>query len=476
LDVCVTYDVFNSISPSLDETTDRTYTFSRALQGPVLDMRIRGVLVDQTRRSEVIDKLFETGEVLELQLNRLIFDGLGRATFNWRSHTDLADLFYHDLGIKPIIYQGRPTTNRAARDKLINYPFATMLVKLINTLTELGDKISVLRTAVDPDGRIRTSYNIAGTSTGRFSSSLSEFGTGGNLQNVEESLRSIFIADPGWKFAKCDAKSGESYAVGAIEWNLFNDPRFLDACESGDIHTAVARLMWPTLPWTGDLLKDKALAEEPFYRNHSRRFLCKRIGHGSNYFGKPPTLAAQTGLDIDVIEAFQPEYFRAFPAHRRWHEHVDATLRRTGCLTTLTGRRRWFFGRRNDPSTFREAVAYDPQGSLADIVNAAMLKLWRMGICLIVMHDHDALTFMYKEEDEERIIPILMANLVVPIQLSNSRMLRIPYDCEVGWNKGHYDPVCNPDGLMTYNGPDTRKRQPIRNFLDAIISKRISKA
>ena len=97
------------------------------------------------------------------------------------------------------------------------------MVKHINLLTELGDKISVLKTAIDDDGRIRTSYNIAGTSTGRFSSSISEFGTGGNLQNVEESLRSIFIADAGYKFAKCDAKSGESFCVGAIEWNLFKD-------------------------------------------------------------------------------------------------------------------------------------------------------------------------------------------------------------------------------------------------------------
>ena len=111
--------------------------------------------------------------------------------------------------------------DRGAREKLEIYPIAEQLVKHINLLTELGDKISVLKTAIDDDGRIRTSYNIAGTSTGRFSSSISEFGTGGNLQNVEESLRSIFIADAGYKFCKADAKSGESFCVGAIEWNLF---------------------------------------------------------------------------------------------------------------------------------------------------------------------------------------------------------------------------------------------------------------
>jgi len=60
---------------------------------------------------------------------------------------------------------------------------------------DLQKKIDILKTEIDKDGRIRTSYNIAGTNTGRLSSSFSEFGTGTNLQNIEESLRSMFVAD-----------------------------------------------------------------------------------------------------------------------------------------------------------------------------------------------------------------------------------------------------------------------------------------
>src|SRR5215467_12315958 len=96
-----------------------------------------------------------------------------------------------------------------------------------------------LKTEIDHDGRMRTSYNIAGTNSGRFSSSLSEFGTGGNLQNIEEGLRSVFIADDGMKLANFDAEQGESRIVGAIEWCLFHDGKYLDVCESEDIHTIV---------------------------------------------------------------------------------------------------------------------------------------------------------------------------------------------------------------------------------------------
>ena len=475
LDCLVTQDVYNSISPQLDEHTSATYAFSKALQGPTLEMRIRGVLVNQARRMEVIDQLFEQSEILEHNLNKIVLDGCGLATFNWRSNPDLQNLFYRVLGLKPITRQGKPTTDIKAREKLGQQPIATQIVKHINTLSELGDKISVLRTANDPDGRIRTSYNIAGTSTGRFSSSLSEFGTGGNLQNVEESLRSVFIADAGFKFAKCDAKSGESYCVGAVEWNRFGDSAYLDAVESGDVHTAVARIVWPQLGWANDLRSDKALAEQPFYRNHSYRFMCKKLGHGSNYNGQPHTLAEQANLDEPIVAEFQRKYFTAFPAHRRWQADVDDRLRKLGHLVSLTGRKRWFFGRRSDPSTLREAIAYDPQCSLADIVNRAMLSIWRQRLALIVMHDHDALTFMYREADEDRLIPILLDALVVPVPLANGRVLRIPYDVEVGWNKGHVS-SSNPDGLQPWTGHDSRKRQPMKGLLDSIVQKRISKA
>lgn len=471
LDVGVTADVLANLLPQLDETAQRTYEFSKALQGPVLEMRLRGCLVDQARKMEVIDEFWEQSEVLESNLSRIVSEGVGMPMFNWRSPKDLRELFYSQLGLPAIRKGSVPTVDRGAREKLAAYPIAHQLIKHINVLTELGDKISVLRTNIDPDGRIRTSYNIAGTSTGRFSSSLSEFGTGGNLQNIEESLRSIFVADPGHKLAKFDAKSGESFVVGAIEWNLFGDPRYLRACESGDPHTAVARLCWPKLGWSGDLKLDKDIAKQRFYRHLSYRDACKRIGHGSNYLGGAEEISNETRVPIDIVRGFQRVYFETFPSHRAWHSHVDATLRKTGTLTTLTGRRRRFFKRRNDPKTLKEAIAFDPQGSLADIVNGAMLKVWRQGLAIVMFQDHDAITFMYPEADEPRIIPLLQSNLITPIPLASGRMLTIPYDCEVGWNKGKYNASTNPDGLIEWTGHDSRRRTPQVSLMDRVFHK-----
>ena len=465
LDCCLTLEIHQAIVGQLDVHTAKTYAFSKALQGPVLEMRLRGILIDTARKAEVIEEYYEKLDLLEANLDRIVLDGVGLAVFNWRSNAHLKELFYDRLQIPPIKSKGKISVDINALEKLEAYIIARPIVRHIIAMRELGKKISVLRTVIDPDNRIRTSYNIAGTNTGRFSSSMSEFGTGGNLQNVEESLRSIFIADPGMKFAKFDAKSGESFVVGAIEWNLFNDDKYLTACESGDPHTAVARICWPELPWTGDLKRDKDIAESPFYRHYTYRFMCKKLGHGSNYGGQPFTLATQAKLPIGVVKEFQPVYFANFPAHRQWQGWVETELRTKGYLISLTGRKRWFMGRRNDADTLRGAIAYDPQCSLAEIVNQGMINVWRARDAVLVMQDHDAITVMYPEEREDEVVPKIMTQLALEIPLARGRTLAIPYDCKTGWNRGDWSPS-NPMGLKDFTGHDPRVREKALSLLD----------
>jgi len=467
LDCCVTAEVLDQLLPQLDNHTTATYNFSKELQGPILEMRLRGVLIDSARKAEVIDEYFWTMERLDAQLQRLVGEGFGLWDFNWRPNSkDLPKLFYDIMQIPAIRKGGRPTCDRAALEKLEGYFIATQVVKHIILLRDLMKKVSMLKTEIDPDGRMRTSYNIAGTTTGRLSSSFSEFGTGTNLQNIEESLRSVFIADPGMKMAYLDAEQGESRVVGAIEGNLFGDWSYLDACESGDLHTNVAKLVWPNLGWVGVLATDRVLAEKPYYRHYDRRFMCKKIGHGTNYGGKPRTLAGQAKVELSLIEDFQPKYFRAFPAHLRWHAWVERQLREFGYLVTLTGRKRWFFGRRNDDSTLREAIAYDPQGSLADILDRGMLEVWRRRACVLLMQIHDAILVQYPEEREDEIIPLVRSQLEVRISLEGDRQFIIPYGVQTGWNWGKYDAKDNPDGLKTWTPGDKRRRTPEVPLLD----------
>src|SRR5215510_9286792 len=466
LDACVTHEVFQVLEPKLTNQTSSTYEFSKELQGPVLEMRLRGVKVDLAKRAQVTEHYYNLLDQMEGNLERIVRESTDFIGFNWRSPPCLRRLFYDIFRIPEIrTKEGRPTVNRTALEKMEVYTIAYPIIQLMKEMRDLAKRVSVLKAGVDQDGRIRTSYNIAGTTTGRFSSSFSEFGTGGNLQNIEEFLRQMFIADPGMKMANFDAEQGESRVVGAIEWNLFKLGAYLDACESGDLHTTVARLCWPGLPWTNRMADDRAIAEQPYYRHYSYRFMCKKLGHGSNYGGREETLAAETKVDIKVIYDFRPKYMRAFPAHTYWHNWVEEQIRAHQRLVNLAGRQRIFFGRPDDQKVVREAIAFDPQGTLSDIVKRGMLNVWRENICQLLMENHDSIVVQYPQEKEDEIIPKILKLLSHPVELRHGRTLMIPYGCKTGWNWGEYSKE-NPDGLKSYKPGDKRTRTPEVHILD----------
>jgi DNA polymerase I len=465
LDSCITREVFDVIEPQLDNLSRATYEFSKALQGPVLEMKLRGVKVDLRKRDEVVNSLEQDLARIGAGLARILREGFDIDVFNWRSPIQLKEFFYGALGLAPIRYQGKVTVNRDALEKLQSHFHAQPIINHILALRDISKKISVLRSEIDPDDRIRTSYNIAGTNNDRFSSSFTDFGTGTNLQNIELRLREIFVADKGMKFAQLDAAQGESRCVGAIEWNKFHDETYLSACETGDLHTAVCRMAWSNLQWTGDIRLDREIAERPFYRQHSFRHMAKVLGHGTNYAGTPITMAKHTKIDSGVIKDFQSKYFKGFPGHIQWHVRVAADLARDGYLVSLLGRRRHFLGRLTDPATIREAIAFDPQTSLARMLNQGMLQVWRANICQLLMQIHDAILVQYPTEQEDEIIPQLKRLISVPVELAHGRTLVIPYEVKTGWNWSDFSEK-NPDGLKKYDGSDKRNRTEAARWMD----------
>lgn len=479
LDCCVTLEVLNELLAQLDSTTASTYAFSRALQAPIMEMMLRGVLVDQERRQKALIKFTEQSIRLEQQFNRICREVFG-FEINWRSNPQLIDLFYNVMRIPAVRKrnaQGRmaPTVNRDALERLQHYFWAEPLVLHILALRDLGKKISFLQTGIDPDGRMRTNFNIAGTNTGRLSSSMSDFGSGGNVQNIDRTLRSIFIADPGYKFANLDLEQADSRNLGALCWNNFVERfgekwagAYLDVCEAGDLHTNVTKMVWKDLPWTGDKAKDREIADQQFYRWFSRRDLSKKLGHGTNFFGQPPTMAKHSKVEVPLIVAFQKEYFSAFECIPAYHEWVRDELATTSQLTTLLGRRRIFWGRKSRAplkelppeaaETLRDAIAYCPQSMTADEVDTGLLRIWRAQRVQLLIQVHDSILFQYPEALEDEILPWALEALRVHIPLARGRDFFVPTEAKVGWNWGDFSEE-NPDGLVKWKGGDSRKRQ-----------------
>jgi len=325
------------------------------------------------------------------------------------------------------------------------------------------------------------------------------------------------------RVAYCDLEQAESRVVGAICLRLFGSSTYLDACEGGDLHTSVCRMCWEELPWPSDfslsflqkgerfppdlLSAAKKVASANAYRKMSFRDLAKRLGHGSNYYGQPPTMAQHSHVDVKTIQAFQRRYFTAFPAIPRWHSWVEETIQSRRELTTMLGRRIYVLKDPTASSTLREMIAYEPQSvGTGDYMNAGLTLLDQANLPLHLLQQvHDALAFEYDRRDEQWLIqevcniiswtfPLfphpdrftllkqkhhLTSQETSDLQaletlLSNPRPFSIPVEAMVGWNlakritkdkEGNSLPEKewkNLNGLIPFNPsiPDPRTRIP----------------
>jgi DNA polymerase-1 len=480
LDAAVTLEIHEILSQK--NMSQGVYAFERALQGPALDMMLRGFLIDPVWRAKGIDQETKKKELVEERLNRLAHAVWGK-DLNPRSPHQLKDFFYNELQL-PEVWTSKKgvrslSTDREALEKLSQYYIALPIINCVLHARDAGKKLSVLRSGVDPDGRMRCTYNVCGTETGRWASSRNVYGRGGNLQNITEELRRMFVADRGYILLYVDGEQAESRGVGFIHGRLFNDWRYLDACEAGDLHTTVTRLVWQNLGWTGDNRADRAIAEQPFYRHFSYRDMAKRGGHGTNYYGTPWTMARHLKVDKSLIEEFQRNYFAAFPAMRKWHVWVSEQLALSQSITTFVGRERTFFGRPNDDTTLREAIAYEPQSVVGDLVNEGGYRVWKQfPEAQALAQIHDAYLFQIPETRLDLIEPILKTFEVPVRDQKSGRVLRIPAEAKVGWNWAGCEmetPVekrkfkdGNPDGLRKWKGSESRTRteDPTASLLD----------
>jgi DNA polymerase I len=479
LDCCVTFEVFERLTEELDSSPDtvrRTYQSALEKQAPLLEMSMRGIRVNEESRRESIAALNKRLEFLDARFQSIMEAGFDAAPLNWRSPTQVKNLFYGMLGIKEIKKRNSkgdfaPTVDEDALNRLCLHFWAQPLAKLILALRETAKKIGFLETEIDPDHRIRTSFNIAGTNTGRLSSAMNDFGTGTNLQNVDTTLRYPFESDPGMIFVNVDLEQADGRNVGAIihetfydEWGPTEAGKYLDACESGDLHTTVCRMAWSELDWPDDRAGWRSVADGIAYRGLSYRDMAKKLGHGTNYYGQPATMAKHTHTPQNIIQAFQNKYFGAFPLIPEWHKWTIEEVKNNGVLTTIYGRRRHFFGRGNDASTWRKAIAYCPQSMTGHQIDMGLLNLWRhMPEAQLLMQVHDSILFQIPYRGHAKLIERAMQLLRYPIELRGGRPFYVPLEAQVGWNWGKVERdkktkavIGNPFGLEVWRGEETR--------------------
>lgn len=466
MDNCVTHESLsaelqlfsNNLNPR--PQAEYIYAFERALQAPYMDVMQRGFRVDMAAREIACADLSERVGHYKFRLDQMAA-AIWDKGLNPRSNKMLREFFYDTMRFKEVITSKKGvrkvSLDRTALEKLNEtYLYARPFVSHILAIRDLSRQLEVLSTDIDSDERFRSSYNIAGTETGRPSSSENAFGTGGNAQNIAPGLRHVFIADPGYRLVVIDFEQSEARDLGFMIGCLFGDWTYLDACESGDLHTSNARLVWPELKWTGNLDEDKEIAKRGFYRDFSYRDMAKRGGHLSNYMGTAFTMARHLKITQKVAEEFQDRYCRgaaaAFPCIPQYWQWAIEQIQTSYKIITPFGRERHFFGDPHDDATAREAIAFVPQSTTADRTNLGFWRTWRhMPDVQLLAQGYDSITFQVLDDDRFRervrgVAHLLLTPLTDP---KSGRIFEVPVECKVGHNWG-YASDRNPDGLRHF--------------------------
>lgn len=376
LDSAITAQLLPIMKQELNSNTSLTYQRELRINSLCLEMSSKGFPIDQMCLAELAFDL-ERDAAKVLRFLHLFCEAVGFRAINPRSPKDVPDLFYSHLRIPPIWEHNRTTGTRKlsadikAMQKIkTNYPYAAPFVNAIQAYRECKKMASVFNRGLEPDtGNLRCNYS-QGTETGRLSSQQNPYGRATNGQNLTDRIRQVIAAPKGFAILNFDLKTAESFCVGYIS----GDRAYINAC-AGDLHTQVARMVWPSLPWTGDRKADRAVAETPFYRHFSHRDTTKKGGHGSNYYGTPRTLAGILNIPLNIVESFQRQYFAAFPGISDWHNLTIAKVQQDHRIITALGRERQFWGRSDDAATWREAIAYEPQSLVGDIMNEGLINV-----------------------------------------------------------------------------------------------------
>ncbi|WP_346710033.1 DNA polymerase I [Phocaeicola salanitronis] len=286
----------------------------------------------------------------------------------------------------------------------------------------LGTYIDALPQLINPEtGHIHTSFNQTVTATGRLSSSNP------NLQNIPvrnedgKEIRKAFIPDEGCEFFSADYSQIELRIMA----HLSGDPHMIEAFRANqDIHAATAAKIY----------KEKL---EDVTREQRSKAKTANFGiiYGISVFG----LAERLGIDRKEAKELIDGYFENYPHVKEYMDSSIQAARQKGYIETVFRRRRYLpdINSRNAVVrgyAERNAINAPIQGSAADIIKVAMIRIYRRFReenlrSKMILQVHDELNFSVVPEEKEKVQQIVIA------EMENAYKMKVPLLADCGWGK-----------------------------------------
>lgn len=343
--------------------------------------------------------------------------------FNVNSPRQLGDVLFNQLGLpKPVKY-GKGKTISTAVDVLeelaVEHEIARKVLEFRQLSKLKSTYVDSLPALVDPrNGRVHTTFNPAGTATGRLSS------TNPNLQNIPirtelgREIRSAFIAESGNLLLSADYSQIELRLLA----HFSDDPLLVEAFRrKDDIHQLTASEVFGVPPM---LITDE------------HRSRAKAVNFGIVYGISPFGLAAQLGIEQKEAKRYIETYFERYKGVRAYIDRVLEETRREQRVRTLFGRVRPIPDINSKNANMRgfaerTAVNTPLQGTAADVIKLAMIKIdaeltRRKLKSRMTLQVHDELVFEVPEKEVE-----IMRELVRE-HMQSVYPFKVPLEVDIG--------------------------------------------
>jgi len=379
----------------------------------IITMELRGVLIDKKMQKDLILENTDIYRRLELLLWTLVGFEL-----NIKSPKQVKEYLYTTLKLPKRFKNGSLTTDNDALGSLV--VMGGSVIKIILLMRDYAKRGTFYAIKTASDNRVRTTFKIGGTETGRLSSSKSISGTGSNLHNIPKRGRKIFICDPGYIMINADYSKAESWIVA----HTANDQLMIEALNRPDFHSEnAANLLEIPLEEVG----------------YTERQLGKKISHAANYGITPFTfqkVMTKDGHDFSKAKCQEllDSYFITYPKVKAFQASVRDQLKQNMTLINIFGRKMTYFEHWGD-TLFRSAYSYIPQGSVGDMTNQGMKNIYdTIPELEILLQIHDAVLMQAKiEHVSQSLINKIITMMSFDIKV-RQYTIKIPVDIELGYN------------------------------------------
>lgn len=371
----------------------RHFQFNMQLLPIMMYMELRGLRYDQKHAAILRSRTRIKQEEVQRRIN-----ARRGAAINLNSPKQVCEFLYDELGFPVQHPKEGNTYNRSKRtsgaDALLNLSkqFSDPILHEIQTWRKIDKIRTALEYKVDSDGRMRCSYNVVGTDTGRLACHSSPTGGGSNLQTITSKLRVLYLADEGHDFGKFDLAGADGWTVAAHCARLGDRTMLLDY-RAGVKPAKVIALMYQhgskVTSWSRERILEEGRDIGETEETKWLYFACKRVQHGSNYGLGIPTMRKQIlkdsdkllGQAIDVPTAecrrLQDLYMHGrYVGVQNWQRWVKMQITEKGSLACASGHVRKFFGRATDNKTYQSALSHEPQANTCYATNLILVNIW----------------------------------------------------------------------------------------------------